>query len=86
MNAPSSSSSPSHSPSSASPPAPEPRSAAPSSLEEQLRTLNAERATLERELGVADAAQIIAMVRSLEAQLVSLYEEREAGADHVDHV
>ena len=47
-------------------------------------SLYADRAKLHRELGTADPDDLIAMVRRLEAQLVSLYEERErafAGRD-----
>jgi len=39
--------------------------------------LYAQRELLEQELGVSDALTLIRMVRSMEAQLVSLYEERD---------
>ncbi|MCO4764108.1 MAG: hypothetical protein KC502_21535 [Myxococcales bacterium] len=42
----------------------------------QLHALYAERALLHEALGTADAASIVAMVSSLEAQLVDLYHQR----------
>lgn len=50
--------------------------ATPGGLEEQLTALYRERELLEEELGRADAGGIIAMVKSLEAQLQALYSER----------
>ncbi|MFN4243842.1 MAG: hypothetical protein ACK4PI_11475 [Tepidisphaerales bacterium] len=47
-------------------------------LEAQLVTLYQEREKLERELGTSDAHELVAMVRSLEQQLGSLYHERES--------
>jgi len=47
---------------------------------EQLQSLYAERETLKRELGVADAGAIIEMVEGLSTQLEELYEERDADA------
>ena len=49
------------------------------SMEAQLGALYAERELLQRELGVSDADDIIAMVRSLEEQLADLYREKEEG-------
>ncbi|MDX2017910.1 MAG: hypothetical protein SFY95_09785 [Planctomycetota bacterium] len=45
----------------------------PGGMEEQLVALYAEREMLASELGVADADEIIDMVRNLEAQLHSFY-------------
>jgi hypothetical protein len=42
------------------------------SVEAQLVSLYGEREHLERELGVSEAAEIVSMVRSLEAQLRDL--------------
>ena len=50
--------------------------AAGDSVTEQLHALYADRQRLFRALGTADAGQIIAMVRSLEAQLADLYAAR----------
>jgi hypothetical protein len=47
------------------------------SVEAQLVSLYGEREHLERELGVSEAAEIVSMVRSLEAQLRDLYHHRE---------
>ena len=47
------------------------------SMEEQLVAVYAEREHLSRELGVSDAAEIVAMIRNLEAQLKDLYHDRE---------
>ena len=47
-------------------------------MESQLRSLYAERERLHQALGTADAEQIIAMVRSLEEQLLDLYREKAA--------
>jgi len=44
----------------------------------QLTALYAEKELLQRELGVSSAELIIAMIRSMEEQLVSLYAEKEA--------
>ncbi len=49
----------------------------PGGMEAQLIALYAEREQLHEELGVSDAADIIAMVRSLEVQLNDLYQEKE---------
>ncbi|HJL18292.1 MAG TPA: hypothetical protein RMH99_21695 [Sandaracinaceae bacterium LLY-WYZ-13_1] len=46
-------------------------------LEAQLLTLYADRERLHRELGTADPDEILAMIRSLEAQLDALYREKE---------
>lgn len=43
----------------------------------QLLSLYGDRELLHRELGTADADEIVAMVRSLEAQLVELYRDKE---------
>lgn len=56
------------------PPAP-PASA--ESMDEQLNSLYAERDFMAQEIGISDGHGIVEMVRSLEAQLVDLYEERE---------
>jgi len=48
------------------------------SVEAQLVSLYGEREHLVRELGVSDAGAIVAMVRSLEAQLQDFYGAREA--------
>ena len=45
-------------------------------MEAQLLALYEERKRLARELGTADADRLIAMVRSLEAQLVALYSDK----------
>ena len=42
----------------------------------QLESLYEERAYLAAEIGVSDAREIVAMVRSLEAQLNDLYAQR----------
>lgn len=47
-------------------------------LEPQLVALYAEREALHAALGVSDADDVIALVRSLEAQLADLYNEKEA--------
>ncbi|MGP1271724.1 MAG: hypothetical protein ACTS22_00155 [Phycisphaerales bacterium] len=47
-------------------------------LTRQVEALVAERNRLFGELGVADADGLIAMIRSLESQLVALYRDREA--------
>ncbi len=47
-------------------------------MEAQLTCLYAERERLARVLGTADAERIIAMVRSLEEQLVDLYSAKTA--------
>ncbi len=47
-------------------------------METQLHTLYEERQQLAQVLGTADAKQIIALVASLEAQLVDLYRQRAA--------
>jgi hypothetical protein len=47
-------------------------------MESQLRSLYAERERLHQALGTADADKIIAMVRSLEEQLLDLYREKAA--------
>ena len=47
-------------------------------LEAQLRSLYADRALLFAEFGTADARTLIALIRSMEEQLASLYGEREA--------
>lgn len=47
-------------------------------LETQLRSLYADRALLFAEFGTADARTLIALIRSMEEQLASLYGEREA--------
>ncbi len=46
------------------------------SLVAQVEDLYAERQRLHDALGTANSAEIIAMIRSLEAQLLSLYEQR----------
>lgn len=46
------------------------------SCDEQLQALYAEKEQLETALGVSNAEDIIAMVRSLEEQLQALYEEK----------
>jgi hypothetical protein len=46
------------------------------SLVEQLETLYAERELLERELGTADARELIARVRELEARLADAEQRR----------
>lgn len=46
-------------------------------MEAQLIALYADREQLENELGVSDAGELIAMVRSLEAQLADLYKDKE---------
>lgn len=46
-------------------------------MEAQLRSLYADRERLHRALGTADPDAIIAMVRSLEAQLLDLYTDRD---------
>lgn len=40
-------------------------------------SLSNEREYLERELGTADARELVLMIRSLEAQLVDLYQAKE---------
>ena len=49
----------------------------PNGLKSQLAVLQADRDLLKQELGVSDAAEIVAMVRSLEAQLNDLYRDKE---------
>ena len=46
-------------------------------MEAQLIALYADREQLENELGVSDAGELIAMVRSLEAQLNDLYQDKD---------
>ena len=46
-------------------------------MEMQLASLYSEREMLQEALGTADAADIIAMVQSLEAQCCDLYQEKE---------
>lgn len=53
------------------------------SLEAQLRDLYAQRQELQRALGTADSKAIIAMVRSLERQLVDLYGLLRGQRDHL---
>jgi len=48
------------------------------SLEAQLASLYADKQTLQDALGISAADEIIAMVRSLEEQLVDLYAGRDA--------
>jgi hypothetical protein len=50
------------------------------SIENQLNSLYGEREQLVNEIGVADAAAIITMVRSLESQLRTFYEANEGRA------
>lgn len=47
-------------------------------MEAQLRSLYEDREILERELSVSDPHVIIAMIRSMEAQLIELYAEKES--------
>ncbi|MGI4788641.1 MAG: hypothetical protein ACRYFS_07300 [Janthinobacterium lividum] len=47
------------------------------SLEGQLNSLYEDREYLERELGLSDARELVTMVRSLEAQLIDLYQQQE---------
>jgi hypothetical protein len=47
------------------------------SMEAQLRSLYEDRELLERELGVSSPTVLIAMIRSMEAQLIDLYREKE---------
>lgn len=47
------------------------------SMELQLMALYHDREFLERNLGVSEAAEIVAMVRSMEEQLKDVYQERE---------
>ena len=47
-------------------------------MEAQLVSLYQEKRLLEQELGASDAAVIVRMVRSMEAQLDALYAEKEA--------
>jgi hypothetical protein len=54
------------------------------SMEAQLASIYRERQMLQRELGTADASELIAMVRSFTDQLASLYAERQA-ASRADH-
>lgn len=46
-------------------------------LETQLEALYFEKEQLEKEIGISDAKDIIAMVQNLEEQLVDLYQEKE---------
>ncbi len=48
-------------------------------FEAQLASLYGERESLQRELGTADAEEVIQMFKNFEEQLKSLYQEREAG-------
>ena len=54
------------------------------SLVAQLEDLYAERQRLHQSLGTANSAEIIAMIRSLEAQLVSLYGDRAARPERAE--
>jgi len=49
-----------------------------SGLADQLGSLYREREELHREIGVSDASEIVNMVKSLEAQLCSIYEAQAA--------
>jgi len=55
-----------------------PGRAVPGDVVSQLEALYAEREKLEQALGFSDAAQILEMIRRLEAQLVALYAAQEA--------
>jgi photoactive yellow protein len=55
-------------------------SSAEAAMEAQLISLYAEREKLHRELGIADADDLIAMIRNLEAQLRDLYRQQESAA------
>ena len=46
-------------------------------LREQLKVLYEDRNELHRSIGVSHSSGIVAMVRSLEAQLCALYEEKD---------
>ncbi len=50
-------------------------------LREQLKVLYEDRNELHRSIGVSHSSGIVAMVRSLEAQLCALYEERDPHAN-----
>lgn len=50
----------------------------PGDMEAQLRSLYEDRELLEEQLGVSSPHLLIAMVRSMEEQLVELYREKEA--------
>ena len=63
-------------------PATPPETDPTSSMEEQLCALYAERETLERELGVSDADQIVALVRRLEARLAAFEQQAAKGGRH----
>ncbi len=53
-------------------------------MEQQLRSMYAERQQLVRALGTADAEAIIRMVRSMEAQLTDLYAQKTYELDPAD--
>jgi len=54
-----------------------PETSTADALQEQLEHFSQQQEYLERELGVSDAHELVAMVRSLEAQLIDLYAQKE---------